>query len=242
MSASETTVCLEPTVARSTSGLFGIGQVLAQLKTDFPDLSQSKIRFLEDQGLISPQRTSAGYRKFGESDVDRIRLILVLQRDHHMPLTAILEHLSALDAGEPGAALSLKPQLVPPTTRSTPQTRVRRREFLVLTGATPELLAELEQFDLVCPSNTGFFNQRDLDITALAVEMHNYGIEPRHLRMFKTAAERELDLVDQVVSPLRRSRTAGQTNQADQVHDALLGLCVRFHAALLGIGTGQRPT
>lgn len=235
-----------PTTQSSTEpARHSIGHVLAELREEFPELTSSKIRFLEEQGLVTPHRTASGYRKFSAADTDRIRLVLVLQRDHHLPLSTIREHLATLDDGGPAPMLGLKPRLVPSSTDAATNTgakptRVRLREFLVLTGATHELVQELQQFDVIQPSSSGFFSQRDLDITSIAAQMQQFGIEPRHLRAFKSAADRELDLIDQVVAPIRRRRTTDGVDAADDVYDSLLGLSVRLHAALLGIGSPTR--
>lgn len=229
----------------SGAALRNIGEVLAELADEFPELTGSKVRFLEERGLIAPQRTPAGYRKFSEADVDRLRLILVLQRDHHMPLKEIRERLAATDAGDAAALSGIRPRLVTNLRAgSEPDDRrplkLRKREFMALTGASSDLLEELLAHNIVKPTASGHFGQQDLDIASLAVEMANYGIEPRHLRGMRAAADRDADLVDLVVSPMRRQRTEAGAAQADTTQQTLLGLCVRLHAAMLGIGSGTR--
>lgn len=225
----------EPTPAAQRS----IGDVHAELVEEFPGLKQSKLRFLEQKGLVTPHRTSSGYRMFSSSDVDRLRLILVLQRDHHLPLASIRDHLRALDAGEP-AVVGIKPRLVTSSegtavVRPT-RTRLRRREFLALTGASDLFLAELEAFDVVAPSPSGFYGDPDLDVVRLAVALNVYGIEPRHIRSMKGAAERQAALVDQVTTPRRRTNS-DEDEQVSDTHQSLLGLCASLHSTFLGVST-----
>ncbi|MGO1956917.1 transcriptional regulator FtsR, partial [Microbacterium sp.] len=117
-----------------TAGLLSIGQVLSRLQPDFPQLTSSKLRFLEVQGIVAPQRTASGYRKFSDDDLERLRFALTLQRDHYMPLNVIREHLEQLDAGE-------EPQtpIAPPSIHPT-EVRYDRKELLAASGAAPQLL------------------------------------------------------------------------------------------------------
>lgn len=230
-----------------TAGLRTIKEVLGVLAEEFPELTGSKVRFLEERGLISPERTPAGYRKFSQGDVDRLRLVLVLQRDHHMPLKEIRERLAAVDAGDSAALSGIRPRLVtevPTGAEAGGQERplrLREREFLALTGASAELLAQLQEYHIVMPSASGLYGQKELDIVSIAVEMAHFGIEPRHLRSMKASADRDAALVEQVVSPMRRQRVQAGAAQADVTQQSLAGLCVRLHAAMLGIGSGPKP-
>ncbi|WP_139983510.1 MerR family transcriptional regulator [Nocardioides litoris] len=226
-----------------------IGQVLDQLRPDFPAISIPKIRFWEEEGLIRPERTPAGYRKFRPSDVDRLRYALTMQRDHYLPLKVIAEHLDALDRG-------LEPPPVDPVVPTVPtvalagdgtpsaesfarrdQLRLSRRELLKIAEVDEALLAELEQFGLITPRpGTGHYDTDALVIATTARELAAYGLEPRHLRGFRAAADREVGLVEQVVAPVRRGRDAGAAARADEVATQVAALSVRLHATLVKAG------
>jgi DNA-binding transcriptional MerR regulator len=223
-----------------------IGQVLDLLRPDFPTLSIPKIRFLEDKGLVSPERTPSGYRKFSLEDVERLRQVLVLQRDHHQPLRIIAERLEAIDRGEDPPPME---QLVPtvPTValaadglpsaasfRRRDNLRLSRRELLKLAELTDEQLSELEQYALVEPlAGTGRYDTDALVICTTARELAEFGLEPRHLRGFKAAADREVGIVEQVVAPHRRATDAAARARADETASELAALAVRLHATLV---------
>lgn len=229
-----------------------IGQVLDLLRGDFPGVSISKIRFLEDQGLIKPERTPAGYRKFTSADVDRLRYILRMQRDHYLPHKVIGEHLDAIDRGlEPPAIdgvvptvprVSLAPDGLPSpeSFRASSDVRLSRRELIKIAEISEDLLAELEQFGLVTPRlGTGHYDTDALVVAKTARELADFGIEPRHLRAFKTAADREVGLVEQVVAPLRRSRDASANGRVEDAASEIAALSVRLHATLVKAGLGR---
>lgn len=226
-----------------------IGQVLELLRGDFPGLSIPKIRFLEDKGLIKPERTAAGYRKFGAADIERLRYILRMQRDHYLPLKVIGEHLDAIDRGlEPPPIDSVVPTV--PTValaadglpsaasfRSRSDLRVSRRELVKIAEIDDDLLRELEKFGLVTPiPGTQHFDTDALVIATTARELAAYGLEPRHLRAFKTSADREVGLVEQVVAPVKRGRDAAAAARAEETQSELAALSVRLHATLVKIG------
>ncbi len=217
-----------------------IGAVLALLRPDFPDVSISKIRFLEDQGLVEPERTPAGYRKFGPEDVERLRYVLGVQRDHYLPLRVIRDHLDAVDAGlEPPVlrAGPAAPRLVGPVRepgrRPGSQRRLTRAQVLAAAGVDDAVLADLESHGLVAPRPGGVYDPDAVLITRTAAELAAFGIEPRHLRGFRSAADREAGLVEQIVSPLRRHRGPEAAARAEDVTRELSGLCVRLHTALV---------
>ncbi|WP_067432977.1 transcriptional regulator FtsR [Nocardioides jensenii] len=225
-----------------------IGEVLSQLSPDFPGISHSKIRFLEDKGLIDPERTSAGYRKFSHADVERLRYVLRMQRDHYLPLKVIGEHLDAMDRGlEPPAIEEVGPR-VPQVAlagdghpsvdsfRATSDLRISRRELLKVAEVDEELLTQLETYGLVKASRTGHFDADDLVVAKTASELAGFGFEPRHLRAFKTAADREVGLVEQVVSPLRRGRDAAAEARAEEAVAEIAALSVKLHATLVKAG------
>lgn len=237
--------------------LLSIGEVLAELQPDFSDLTHSKLRFLEDRGLVEPDRTPAGYRKFTTADVERLRLVLMLQRDRFMPLKAIGEYLDALDRGLeppelPGGA-PRAPRAAADAGAGGPerfvsdQRRLRLRRAELLDAADLEdstsgedLLASLEAFGMVSADSSGYFDADDLDVVRTAGGLAAFGIEARHLRAFRTAADRELGLVEQVVTPLRRQRGPGSPARADEVAREISSLCVRLHAGLVRSGLSRR--
>lgn len=226
-----TTVAVQDTP--TTPATMAIGEVIECLASEFPELSPSKVRFLEDRGLVSPNRTASGYRKFTAAHVDRLRLILVLQRDHYMPLREIQSHLDALDRGEAHGAGAVKLKsigdaMTPPSTE-----KLRRPEVIGVTGIADELLAELETYGLVKPTQTGFFGATDVQVARMCTRLADFGLEARHLRAFLAAAERERALAEQIVSPLRHQRDGEQSPEA--VSAELCRLFAALHAALLGV-------
>jgi DNA-binding transcriptional MerR regulator len=226
-----------------------IGEVLDRLRPDFPGITIPKIRFLEDKGLIKPERTPAGYRKFTAEDIDRLRYILRMQRDHYLPLKVIGEHLDAIDRG-------LEPPPIEPVVPTVPQValaadglpsaesfgrkdnlRLSRRELVKIADVTDELLDQLEQFGLIVPrAGTGHYDTDALVIAKTARELADFGLEPRHLRAFKTAADREVGLVEQVVAPHKRGRDAAAKARAEEAVSEIAALSVRLHATLVKTG------
>jgi len=198
----------------------GIGQVLAELRPEFPDISPSKIRFLEAEGLITPARAESGYRRFAVADIERLRFILTAQRDEYLPLRVIKERLDALDGDEAGA---------PPPVAMT------RSELLEATGADEEILAELEDYGLV--RRARMYGMEAIAVVRAAVAVREYGIEPRHLRAVKAAADREVSLVEQVVAPLARQR--GSREPALRAARDVAGYIARLHATLVEDGLNE---
>lgn len=226
-----------------------IGQVLEVLREDFPEVTIPKIRFLEDKGLIKPERTPSGYRKFSGEDVERLRYVLRMQRDHYLPLKVIGEHLDALDRGlEPPPIESVVP-VVPQVAlaadgvpsaesfRRRSDLRISRRELAKIAEVSDELVDQLEQFGLIRPlPGTGHFDTDALVVAQTARELADYGLEPRHLRAFKTAADREVGLVEQIVAPLQRGRGEAAADRADEAAAGIAALSVRLHATLVKAG------
>jgi DNA-binding transcriptional MerR regulator len=220
-----------------------IGEVLTALRPDFPDVTISKIRFLEEQGLIDPERTPSGYRKFTHVDVERLRFVLSVQRDHYLPLRVIRDHLDALDAGLDPAPLPgapRVPRLVPDVPTAQPPASYTRRELLAAADAQEPLLAELESYGLTAQRSGGGYDAEALAVLRAAAGLAQFGIEPRHLRPFRTAADREAGLVEQVVAPLRRQRGPEAAGRADETAREVAALCARLHAALVSTAL-QRP-
>jgi DNA-binding transcriptional MerR regulator len=230
-----------------------IGEVLAALRQEFPDVTISKIRFLEAEGLVEPQRTASGYRKFSRDDFGRLRYVLGAQRDHYLPLRVIKAHLEALDRGlEPPAAGGTGPRVpralvsaegLPGAdmfAKDLTEIRLSRDELMAEAGLDPEALVQLEQYGLVAPRPGGAHYDGDALVIAKTVaEMSRFGIEPRHLRLFRSAADREVGLLEQVVSPLVRQRGPEAKAHADEVVRELAALSVKLHATL--VKAGVRP-
>jgi DNA-binding transcriptional MerR regulator len=204
-----------PSTAASTSAsghgpLLGIGQVLALLQPEFPELTPSKLRFLEEQGLVSPARTASGYRKFAQSDVDRITVVLSMQRDQYLPLKVIRAHLDAIDAGETPAL----PSAANAASFLASSRRYRRDEFIAAAGATPALLDEAVSASLL-PAAEHYADEA-LGVLQALVSLRAVGIEPRHLRGIRAAAEREAALVERAIAPSRRADAAGKARAAER--------------------------
>jgi DNA-binding transcriptional MerR regulator len=243
----------DPQRPASDSGeRLNIGQVLDQLRPDFPTVTIPKIRFLEDKGLIKPERTPAGYRKFSRRDVERLRYVLRMQRDHYLPLKVIGEHLDAIDRGlEPPAieatvptvpTVALTPSGAPraESFRRTDNMRISRRELLKVAEVDDALLTELEKMALVVPLRSGHYDTDALAIARTAKELAEFGIEPRHLRGMKAAADREVGLIEQIVAPLRRRGNAGAQGRAEEIGSEIASLAVRLHATLVKSGLRDR--
>ncbi|MGF3055001.1 MerR family transcriptional regulator [Microbacterium sp. YY-01] len=180
----------------ASSGLLSIGQVLARLTPDFPQLTSSKLRFLEVQGIVSPSRTESGYRKFSTPDVDRLRLALTLQRDHYLPLSVIREHLDDIDAGRSPDAPTLPVSI-------TPQARhYRRDDVLRESGAHAQLLNDAISTGLIAAVET--YSERTVALLRSLVALDRHGIEPRHLRVLSQSVQREITLVESALAPLLR--------------------------------------
>lgn len=231
-----------------------IGSVLAQLRADFPDVTISKIRFLESEGLVRPQRTAAGYRQFSPADVERLRYVLAAQRDHYLPLKVIKEQLDAMDRGERGGASAAGgPRLPRPlvglagaagaTGPATPEdfvtadtVRMTQEELLSAAGIGAAALTELEQFGLIRPGPAGFYDTDAVLVARTARAMTDFGLEPRHLRAFRASADREVGLLAQIVTPMTRQRDPDARARADEVVRELAALSVRLHALLVKTG------
>jgi DNA-binding transcriptional MerR regulator len=232
---------------------FSIGQVLEQLRADFTGISIPKIRYLEAEGLITPERTPSGYRKFTAEDVERLRYVLRMQRDHYLPLKVIGEHLDAMDRGlEPPPIESVVPTVpkvrlaedgLPSAESFLRQSDVRlsRRELMKIAEIDANLLEQLEAYGLVRPiPGTAHFDPDALIVAQSARELADFGFEPRHLRAFKTAADREVGLVEQVVAPLQSGRDSAARGRADDTISQIAALSVRLHATLVKTGLRRR--
>ena len=226
--------------------LLSIGAVLGVLRDEFPEVTISKIRFLEAERLVEPQRTPSGYRKFSRADVTRLAQVLRMQRDHYLPLRVIREHLDALDAGEEPPALpgggeqhAIEPPAQPEV--FVPGPRLGRAELLAAAGVAEQQLADWESYGLVVATPEGGYDPEMLQVARLVAELGRFGLEPRHLRAVKAAADREVGLVEQVVAPLRRHRNPQTRAHAAALARELATLSVRLHAALVQAGLRARP-
>lgn len=253
-------------------GRLSIGEVLNQLRPDFPEVTISKIRFLEAEGLVAPERTSAGYRRFSTVDVERLRYVLSAQRDHYYPLRVIKAHLDALERGlEPpatagqsarapqpaGQPAGQPPRVLPaaqaggartggegaPGLATAPagELRLSLEELAANSDLDENQLAQLTSFGLIKPRpGTEHFDAEALLICRTADRLAAFGLEPRHLRPFKTSADREVGLIDQVVRPLARGRDGAAQARAAEIQVELVDLCVTLHAALMRAGLSPR--
>lgn len=240
--------------ARSSSGGLSIGAVLARLKQEFPDLSISKIRFLETEELVTPERTGSGYRQFSAADIARLRYILTAQRDHYLPLKVIREQLEAIDRGavptDPRAAAATSGAALPRPfavalaasdfeLTQQGETRLTRDELCDEAGLTAEQLEQAESFGLVEVGPHGFYGADAVLAARTVAELLELGLESRHLRALRTTAERESAMVVQLVAATARQRDplARQRAGADAVsHAATL---LRLHALLVKSALGR---
>ena len=211
--------------AQPARAYLGIGEVIARLRAEFPDVSVSKIRFLESEGLIEPARTPSNYRRFDEADVERLRYILTAQRDEYLPLRVIKERLlpAAVDPADAGPAQGACASATGPLSRS---------ELLAAAGIDEKQLAELENFGLV--RRTGRVYQRDaLQVASAAAVLSRYGVEARHLRAVRAAVEREMSFIEQVVAPTLRQRNPEAREQAGRTAREIAAVSMRLHGALI---------
>ncbi|MFF4548893.1 MerR family transcriptional regulator [Streptomyces sp. NPDC001435] len=230
--------------AAADSGLMSIGTVLNVLRGEFPEVTISKIRFLESEGLIEPRRTPSGYRKFSAGDVERLGHVLRMQRDHYLPLKVIREHLDAVERGEavplPVVGRQRDGETVLEPCDTPTAARIGRAELLAAAEIDESALQEWESYGLIAPLEDGVYDAETVTVASLVAELGRHGIEPRHLRVMKAAADREAGLVDQVVAPLKRHRNPQTRAHAEARTKELAALTVRLHAALVKTALGVR--
>jgi DNA-binding transcriptional MerR regulator len=222
-----------------------IGEVLSKLRSEFSDITISKIRFLESEGLIEPQRTPSGYRKFTNSDLERLRFVLLAQRDQYLPLRVIKENLDALDRGLTPAKVvgglatprlvSEDGSLVDSNYGEDQDLRLTRAELISASELTEDQLAELESYGLITIKGR-HYDSDSLAIARAVVAISAFGIGARHLRAFKTAADREIGLVEQVTTPIRSQKGSEAKAKADETERELASLSIKLHAALVRSG------
>jgi DNA-binding transcriptional MerR regulator len=230
--------------APDTPALAGmsIGAVLESLRPDFPDVTISKIRFLEAEGLVTPQRSGSGYRRFTAYDCARLRFILTAQRDHYLPLKVIKAQLDEQpDGALPGTGTSYGvPRLVQvsgdgddayDTAAVAPaQVRLSREDLLSRSGVDEELLGALIKAGVVTSGPGGFFDEHMVVTAQCAKALADYGVEPRHLRAFRSAADRQSDLIAQIAGPVVK---AGARDRADDLAREVAALAITLHTSLI---------
>ncbi|GIG39873.1 MerR family transcriptional regulator [Cellulomonas phragmiteti] len=209
-----------------------ISDVLAALRIEFPAVTTSKLRFLEEQGLVDPVRTASGYRQYSPADVERLRFVLTQQRDRYMPLKVIGERLAALDAGQddeapPRARLATRDGVAPASDRLTAERLAQE------SGVPVELVTELVAQGVLRPGARGVFDPWAREVVSVAASLSDHGIDPRHLRTFRAAADRQADLVEQVVAPWRGQRSVSSRARAGTLAAEVGELCARMHTALV---------
>ncbi|MFG1798088.1 MerR family transcriptional regulator [Nocardia sp. NPDC049149] len=251
-----------------------IGSVLDLLRPDFPDITISKIRFLEAEGLIRPERTPSGYRRFSVADCERLRFVLTAQRDQYLPLKVIKEQLEAIDsgaatlgvreararahAGRPGGSESavdsehqaapggnrngaaaprrlgvVPSEISPDDLRFDHEIRLTRADLLAKAEIDDAFLNDLIRANLITPGAAGFFDGDAVTLAKTAKAMAEFGLEARHLRAFKLAADREAALVAQIAAPIAKSRDAGARARAEETVRELAALSLTLHACLV---------
>jgi DNA-binding transcriptional MerR regulator len=236
-----------------------IGEVLALLQEEFPDITISKIRFLESQGLLDPERTPSGYRKFYEPDIERLRWILRQQRENFLPLRVIKDRLQSTTPAPVAPAAVAEPSPPPPAPSPSPPARaplaetpppaaphaldsgpsavsLTRDELANACGLHERVLAELERYGLITGRPMGrdtLYDEESLVVARLAAEFMRFGVEARHLRMYKVSAEREASFFEQVVLPLVKQRNPDARRQAVTNLGELTSLGESLRSAML---------
>jgi len=234
-----------------------IGAVLELLRSDFPDVTISKIRFLEAEGLVTPQRAASGYRRFTAYDCARLRFILTAQRDHYLPLKVIRSQLDAQPDGElpPFGSPYGVPRLVSVPGSSVPAAgevdaangsegaapasayvRLSREDVLERSGVDADLLTALLKAGVVTTGPGGFFDEHAVVILQCARALSDYGVEPRHLRAFRSAADRQSDLIAQIAGPVVKAGKAGARDRADDLVREVAALAITLHTSLVKSG------
>src|SRR5918994_1515995 len=235
---------------QGTGKALTIGAVCKALSQEFPDISISKIRYLEDQKLLTPRRTPGGYRLYAQSDVSRLRTILRLQRDEFLPLRVIRQELAAGRAEGDPAPAGNSPAPAPAQDTGRPGAALRRLTFSIRdggalysledvvdeTGAEPRLVKELEDFGIVqgeVRGGTRYYDETEREIVRAVTELARYGVAGRNLRVFKTSAEREAALLQQILAPSLRSRNPERRKEAVEALENLAAVASHLKHLLL---------
>jgi DNA-binding transcriptional MerR regulator len=231
----------------ATRSYMSIGEVLVTLKTEVPDITISKIRFLEGEGLIGPERTPSGYRKFYDEDVDRLRMILRMQRDEYLPLKVIKERLLRAEqepVSEEAAAATKKAEASAIEEIATPPTGLHMSmdELAAATGVERDRIKDLESFGILCSHGMNgdkYYDGDDFVTLSIVKDFFKYGIEPRHLTMYRHFAEREASFFEGIVMPVLRQRNPDARRSATESLGELSTISRKFKQALLR--TNLRP-
>jgi DNA-binding transcriptional MerR regulator len=221
----------------ATRNYMSIGEILVTLKTEFPDITISKIRFLEGEGLIDPERTPSGYRKFHEPDVSRLRMILRMQRDEYLPLKVIKDRLEQKDE-EPGSKKRVTEGEPVDDELATPPTglHMSAEELAAATGVDRNRIRELESFGILCSHGLNgehYYDGDDFVVLSIAKDFFKYGIEPRHLTMYRHFAEREATFFESIVMPMLRQKNPDARKAAAENLTDLAALSRKLKQALL---------
>jgi DNA-binding transcriptional MerR regulator len=220
-----------------SAALLSIGEVLNLLRPEFADVTISKLRFLEAEGLVDPLRTPAGYRKYTPAHVERLRLVLAAQRDRYLPLRVIREQLEAGERGDRvvGLLAPSEPSLGE-RRGELGEARLTRAQLQERAGLDDAGIADLEQYGLLAPGPTGHYGPEALTVARIAARLADYGLEGRHLRPYRGTADREVGLLSQLVLPLtKQAGPNGRAQALETVHE-LAALCAQLHGALVRQG------
>lgn len=209
-----------------------ISDVLAALRLEFPAVTTSKLRFLEEQGLVEPVRTPAGYRQYSPADLERLRYVLRQQRDRYLPLKVISEQLAALDAGAEDGAVP-RARLATADGVTAAPGRLTSERLAQDAGVETAFIDELVAQGVLRPGPRGVFDAWARDVVVAAAALAEHGIDARHLRAFRSAADRQVDLVEQVVAPWRGQRAVSARGRAGTLAAEVGELCVQMHTALV---------
>lgn len=241
-------------------GALSIGEVLGLLRPEFPDVTISKLRFLEAEGLVEPMRAPSGYRKYSLAHVERLRFVLTAQRDRYLPLRVIREQIEALDRGERVVGLPPMPVPMPAPPRVRPEppgaprpvasaptprtefadnTRLTRAQLAERSGLDEPGLVDLEQYGLLVPGPNGFYGGEALTVARIAAQLAEYGLEGRHLRPYRATADREVGLLAQLVTTMAKQGSPGAREHAFETVHELAALCAQLHGALVRQGLRQ---
>lgn len=214
---------------------FSIGQVLHMVQDEFPELSHSKLHYLEAEGLISPERTASGYRKYSQRDVDRLLFVLRAQRDRFWPLKVIKDHLRDLDRnGDSVTSIASRPG----PSAHLQAVKIDRDGLRRQTRVEETFLTELEHFGLL-PAHKQWYSQQDIDIVVAARTLAEEGLQPRHLVLIRSAAEREAHMIDSVAQPRRRSHSSVSRGEAESLTTEMTEAVNALHNALLRRNTSR---
>lgn len=228
--------------SQPSPALLSIGEVLVRLRGEFEEITISKIRFLETNGLVQPERTPSGYRKFSLIDVERLRYVLRMQRDHFLPLRVIKEHIDALNRGlQPVAVVDATPK--PPRALISSENiqisnemqavRMNRLELIADTNADAEFIDQLVEFGLIKPDSQGYFSVTASAVVSLALSLRGFGLEPRHLKTVLSSASREVDLFAPIVKSAASSKSSTASAQAEELTVQLATAIVSLHGLLV---------